>query len=57
MKKIAGPFFICFILLFCTSSFAEDFNRFGVGIKIAYQDFEPGTFGDVNFEFDRTPLG
>ncbi len=57
MKKITGLFFICFVLLFCTSTFAEEFNRFGLGIKVAYQDFEPGTFGDVNFEFDRTPLG
>lgn len=57
MKKVAGTFVICAILFFCTPVSAKDFNRFGIGANIAYQDFEPGNFGDVDFNFKRTLLG
>lgn len=57
MKKIAGTILICTIVFFCTHAFAQDLNRFGIGLNVAYQDFEPGNFGDVDFNFKRTALG
>jgi outer membrane protein len=55
-KTLAGCFILFFTFCFCQSAFAEEMNKIGVGLSIAYLDYEQGTIADVEFKNSKTPV-
>jgi outer membrane protein W len=55
-KTIAGSLIVFSILCFCGIGHAEEMKKLGVGLGVAYLDYEPATVVDVEFKMERTPV-